>query len=172
MSPNDKTAPAAKTKAPRAAKAVSGRASKIIEKLRARVLKTDEWATKVGALFAASADAAGVGSSIKKHGHEAVAAAAKIQAASTDLGKALYGLSQAGWAPPDPNAFRIGDLVRFREGRVETVTADGAYEAKDLAELAVVSIHGKRAKLKTGANVQIGTYPMTWLARAPVAEKK
>lgn len=148
--------PAAKPK-------TNAKSKKLLAKINARALATKEWADGLTKVFFAST--AEKGTALERYIGAIGAALEALHTAAADISAASFDLAQAGWTVPFAGVYRPGELVTLREGRLERYTDGGAYTAEDLAELAVLSIHGRLMKVKTGKNECLGLIPMTWFRR-------
>lgn len=160
-----------------AAPAPSAKKGKL-QKLNARALALQKAAERVYAELESYCAAVSPEDLKSKTGLTLTAArqdSAKVASTAAELPKHLFRLNELKWEPPvarSGSAFKAGDVVTLRDRRVERFTKNGAYEAKALARLKVVSVHGDQCKIEIESSKEpLGLVAASWLSAAKVAEK-
>lgn len=82
-----------------------------------------------------------------------------------DYQSALFGLKTAKWVPVPGRAFVAGQEVGFKPWFAVRYTKHGAYTAKEIEKVRVVSVHGDAAKVQTLKGEALGLIPTSVLTK-------
>lgn len=136
-------------------KGAKGKKGKPLDRIVARLYRTQEWVDQLikrfpdaGPPSAASAELGTVVVTLK------------------NFSKQLHLLKAAGWSPSRETAFTADDVVALKDNRQAGFLKHNAYKKVELDKLVVVAVFGDRLKVRLPSGEVFGTYPAYFFKRA------